>query len=181
MAFMIRYTSGYICAPSVPERLASLDLPQMVAQNTDPNRTAYAISVDAYGPGITTGISAHNRAYTCQMLASPTATAASFRRPGHVLPLQARDGGVRARSGHTEAAVDLCRLAGKAPVAALCELVKDGEPAHDEAELYGGGMMRRDDCLEFARKWRLKVCTIEDLKQYIVEKEGDLKINGTYY
>lgn len=181
MAFMIRYTSGYICAPSTPEHLESLELPQMVAVNTDPNRTAYAVSVDAYGPGVTTGISAHNRAYTCRMLASPSATAALFRRPGHILPLQAREGGVRTRSGHTEAAVDLCRLAGKAPVAALCELVKDGEPAYGEAELHGGGMMRRDDCLEFARKWRLRICTIEDLKQHIIEKDGKLTVNGTYY
>ena len=178
---MIRYTSGYICAASTSEHLTALDLPQMVVNNTDPNRTAYTVSVDAYGPGITTGISAHNRAFTCRTLASPSATAASFRRPGHVLPLRARKGGVRTRSGHTEAAVDLCRLAGKAPVAALCELIKDGEPAEDKAELHGGGMMRRDDCIDFARRWGLKACTIDDLKRYLDGEEEKLAMNGTEF
>ena len=178
MAFMIRFTSGYICAACTSEHLESLDLPQMVTNNTDPNRTAYTISVDAYGPDITTGISAHNRALTCRTLASPSATTASFRRPGHVLPLKARQGGVRTRPGHTEAAIEFCRLAGKTQVAALCELIIDGEASHDKAELHGGGMMRRDECLEFARRWGLKACTIDDLKRYLDVEEGKLVVNG---
>ena len=181
MAFMIRYTSGFICAPATSERLSSLGLPQMVRTSTDPNKTAYTISVDAYGPDVTTGISAHNRAYTCRTLASQSATAISFRRPGHILPLKARNGGVRERFGHTEAAVDLCKLTGKVQVAALCEMIKDGDPVPGKAELRGGGMMRRDDCLQFGRRWGLKVCTIEDLVAYLHKKEGKLAFDGVPY
>ncbi|KAF2456783.1 DHBP synthase RibB-like alpha/beta domain-containing protein [Lineolata rhizophorae] len=181
MAFMIRYTSGYICAPVPASRASALDLPQMVLNNKDPNRTAYTVTIDARGPSVTTGISAHDRALTCRMLADPNARPESFRRPGHVLPLQARAGGVRVRRGHTEAAVDLCRLAGKQPASVICEMIVDGEAVLGRTELSGGRMMRRDDCLAFGQKWGLKVCTIEDLASYVEKTEGKLEIEGSDY
>lgn len=170
MAFMVRHTSGLICAPITSGLAAELELPQMVLDNEDPNRTAYTISIDSTDDTVTTGISAHDRALTCRTLASSKATIASFRRPGHVFPLRARDGGVLQRTGHTEAAVEFCRLAGKAKVGVICEMVEDGEPVPGQAVMREPGMMRRDACLEFGRKWGLKVCTIEDLVEY-VEKE----------
>ncbi|KAF2261976.1 riboflavin biosynthesis protein ribAB [Lojkania enalia] len=180
-SFLIRYTSGYICAPLPVSRAAALHLPQMVADNADPNRTAYAVSIDAADPSVSTGISAQDRSLTCRLLADPTAKAANFRRPGHILPLQAREGGVRVRRGHTEAAVDLCKLAGKPPVGVICELITDGEEVPGKPERIGGGMMRRDECLAFGRKWGIKVCTIEDLVTYIEENEGRLGIEGADY
>lgn len=152
-----------------------LGLPQMVNANTDPNRTAYTISIDAWDPSVTTGISAYDRALTCRTLASPDVKESSFRRPGHILPLRARDGGVQERKGHTEAAVSFCRLAGKEPVGVICELVEDGDEVEGKAERIGGGMMRRDACLKFGKKWGLKVCTIEDLVEYV---EGKREVNG---
>jgi 3,4-dihydroxy 2-butanone 4-phosphate synthase len=148
----------------------------MVADNADPNQTAYAVSIDAVHDTVSTGISAHDRSLTCRMLADPAAKPGNFRRPGHVLPLQARDGGVRVRRGHTEAAVDLCRLAGKQPVGVICELITDGEVVEGKPELVGGGMMRRDDCLAFGKQWGIRVCTIEDLVAYIEENEDVLKM-----
>lgn len=181
MAFMIRYTSGLICAPIPPTLTQHLDLPQMVTSNEDPNRTAYTISIDANSPETTTGISAHDRALTCRTLASKTASRESFRRPGHVFPLRAREGGVRERTGHTEAAVEFCRLAGKSPVGVICEMVEDGEEITGQALMREPGMMRRDGCLAFGRKWGLKVCTIEDLVAYVERTEGKLvkHVNGT--
>ncbi|KAL8971536.1 MAG: hypothetical protein Q9197_003219 [Variospora fuerteventurae] len=156
MAFMVRHSSGLICAP-IPTSLAQrLSLPQMVHANADPNRTAYTVSIDASEPSVTTGISAHDRALTCRTLAWSNASEFAFRRPGHVFPLQAREGGIRERKGHTEAAVSFCRLAGKAPVGVICELVEDGEEVEGRAERIGGGMMRRDACLKFGRRWGLK-------------------------
>ncbi|KAF2471868.1 3,4-dihydroxy-2-butanone 4-phosphate synthase [Lindgomyces ingoldianus] len=180
-SFMIRYTSGYICAPLSVSRAAALHLPQMVADNEDRNRTAYAVSIDAVHDSVTTGISAQDRSLTCRTLADPTAKAGHFRRPGHVLPLQAREGGVRVRRGHTEAAVDICRLAGKPPVGVICELITDGEAVDGKTELIGGGMMRRDECLAFGKKWGIKVCTIADLVTYMEENEGKLGIEGSDY
>ncbi|KAF1950903.1 3,4-dihydroxy-2-butanone 4-phosphate synthase [Byssothecium circinans] len=180
-SFMIRYSSGYICAPLPASRAAALHLPQMVADNADPNQTAYAISIDAVDPSVSTGISAHDRSLTCRMLADPKAGADKFRRPGHVLPLQAREGGVRVRRGHTEAAVDLCRLAGKGEVAVICELITDGDEVEGRPERRGGGMMRRDECLAFGRRWGIRVCTIEDLVKYIEENEGKLGVEGKDY
>jgi len=177
MAFMVRHTSGLICAPLTAQRAAEMELPQMVADNEDPNRTAYTISIDATHESVTTGISAHDRALTCRTLASGKASPASFRRPGHVFPLRARDGGVLERTGHTEAAVEFCRLAGKAKVGVICEMVEDGEPVPGQAVMREPGMMRRDACLEFGKKWGLKVCTIEDLVEY-VEKEKEKVSNG---
>jgi 3,4-dihydroxy 2-butanone 4-phosphate synthase len=171
MAFMIRHTSGLICTP-VTSRLASaFSLPQMVTNNEDPNRTAYTISIDSNDPSITTGISAHDRALTCRTLADPKATPASFRRPGHVFPLQAKEGGVLERIGHTEAAVEFCRLAGKAEAGAICEMVEDGVEVSGRAERIDPGMMRRDACLKFGRRWGLKCCTIEDLVTYVKQEK----------
>ncbi|KAL8834663.1 MAG: hypothetical protein Q9176_007348 [Flavoplaca citrina] len=175
MAFMVRHSSGLICAPLTSSHAISLHLPQMVTANADPNRTAYTVSIDASAPSITTGISAHDRALTCRTLAAPNVNAASFRRPGHVFPLKARDGGIKERQGHTEAAVEFCRLAGKPQVGVICELVDDGEEVEGTAERRGGGMMRRDACLKFGRKWGLKVCTIEDLMEYL---EVETPVNG---
>ncbi len=151
MAWTIRHSSGYVCAPMTDELADRLDLPLMVRENADRLRTAYTITVDA-AEGVTTGISAADRAHTVRLLSSPTATAASFIRPGHVVPLRARDGGVLARRGHTEAAVDLCRLAGLEPVGAIAELT------HDD-----GTMMRLPAVLDLGAEHDLPVITIEQL------------------
>ncbi|KAG0648623.1 3,4-dihydroxy-2-butanone 4-phosphate synthase [Hyphodiscus hymeniophilus] len=181
MAFMVRYTSGLICTPMPPALTKHFDLPQMVTSNEDPNRTAYTLSVDANLPETTTGISAHDRALTCRTLASPTSTKEHLRRPGHVFPLRAREGGVRERVGHTEAAVEFCRLAGKPQVGVICEMVEDGQEVAGQALMSEPGMMRRDGCLAFGKKWGLKVCTIEDLVAYVEKTEGKLvkQVNGT--
>lgn len=151
MAWTIRHTSGYICAP-MPAVLADhLGLPLMVTDNRDPLRTAYTVTVDA-AVGVTTGISAADRAHTIRLLAQEGSTASDLRRPGHVVPLRARDGGVLVRGGHTEAAVDLCRLAGLAPVGAIGELV------HDD-----GSMMRMPAVLELGAERGLPVITIAAL------------------
>ena len=174
-AFMIRHTSGYICAPILPALAAKLELPQMVGHNLDPNRTAYTITIDAM-EGVTTGISAQDRSLTCRKLADPEARKETFRRPGHVVPLQAREGGVRTRAGHTEAAIEFCRLAGKQPVGAIAELVEDGEDVEGQAEQAGDfGMMRRDGCLAFAKKFGLRAVTIEDLIRYLDGVKGKSK------
>jgi 3,4-dihydroxy 2-butanone 4-phosphate synthase len=182
MAFMVRYTSGLICTPILPGLAQKLELPQMVSDNEDPNRTAYTISIDTNSPETTTGISAHDRALTCRTLASKTSTKESFRRPGHIFPLRAREGGVRERTGHTEAAVEFCRLAGKPQVGVICEMVEDGEVIVGQTSMREPGMMRRDGCLAFGKKWGLKVCTIEDLVTYVEKTEGKLVkhvANGT--
>ncbi|GKZ25384.1 3,4-dihydroxy 2-butanone 4-phosphate synthase [Aspergillus brasiliensis] len=179
MAFLVRHTSGLICAPVTPEIATRLALPQMVTENADPKGTAYTVSVDAADPSITTGISAQDRALACRILGSPTSTAADLRRPGHVIPLQARPGGVRERTGHTEAAVEFCRLAGKTQAGVIAELVEDGEVVQGVPEIGGNnGMMRRDGCLRFGKKWGIKVCTIEDLVEYVERVEGPLAAAG---
>ncbi|KAK5787940.1 hypothetical protein VI817_010436 [Penicillium citrinum] len=148
----------------------------MVTENTDPKGTAYTITIDSSDDSVTTGISAHDRALTCRTLASPDAQIDSFRRPGHIIPLQARAGGVRERKGHTEAAVDFCKLAGKAPAGVIAELVDDGETVEGVAEIGGNnGMMRRDGCLRFGKRWGIKVCTIEDMVEYLERTEGSGK------
>ncbi|KAK3384549.1 DHBP synthase RibB-like alpha/beta domain-containing protein [Lasiosphaeria ovina] len=179
MAFMVRHSSGLICAPVLPERTAELQLPQMVEHNEDPRTTAYTVSVDAADGSVTTGISAHDRALACRALADARSTPASFRRPGHVFPLRAKPGGVRQRPGHTEAAVDLCRLAGRRPAAAICELVEDGAEVPGQALRAEPGMMRGEACVAFARRWGLRVCTIKDLVQYLEKTEGKLVVNGS--
>ncbi|KAF9366437.1 hypothetical protein BGX34_002712 [Mortierella sp. NVP85] len=155
MAFLIRHSSGYVCVPTAPSRLEELNLPLMVPDNQELMKTAYTISVD-YAHGTTTGISAHDRALTARSLADPTKTAKDFNRPGHILPLRYTKGGVLRRTGHTEASVDLCKLAGLQPVAVICELVNDRD----------GSMARRDDCMKFALEHNIKLVTIADLVKY---------------
>ena len=181
MAFMIKYTSGIICTPLSPSICDSLDLPQMIplGANSDPNRTAYTVSVDSNDESVTTGISAHDRALTCRELARKGVRPGDFRRPGHVFPLRARNGGVRARQGHTEAAVEFCRLAGIREVGVISEIVEPGSEVEGTAEVQGGdNMMRRDGCLAFARKYGLKICTVEALKEHVERTEGRLQVNG---
>jgi 3,4-dihydroxy 2-butanone 4-phosphate synthase/GTP cyclohydrolase II len=151
LAWTIRHTSGYLCAPVTTDVADRLGLPLMVEQNRDPLRTAYTVTVDA-AAGVTTGISAADRATTIRLLADPDATPESFVRPGHVIPLRAKVGGVLERPGHTEAAVDLCRLAGLAPVAAIGELVNDD-----------GTMMRLPDVQAMGAVHNLPVITIAEL------------------
>jgi 3,4-dihydroxy 2-butanone 4-phosphate synthase / GTP cyclohydrolase II len=151
LAWTIRHTSGYICAPVTAEVADRLDLPLMVRDNRDPLRTAYTVTVDA-ASGVTTGISAADRAHTIRTLAAATSTSDDLIRPGHVVPLRARAGGVLSRAGHTEATVDLCRLAGLAPVGAIGELVADD-----------GTMLRTADVLALGTAQDLPVITIADL------------------
>jgi 3,4-dihydroxy 2-butanone 4-phosphate synthase len=176
---MVRHSSGLICAPLLPQRTEALNLPQMVDRSEDVRGTAYTLSVDAADELVSTGISAHDRALTCRVLADPASTPASIRRPGHVFPLRARPGGVRQRRGHTEAAIDFCKLAGKQPAAVICELVDDGEEVAGQAIRAETGMLRGEQCIAFARKWGLKVCTIADLVTYLEKTEGKLTMNGS--
>ena len=155
LAWMVHRTSGYLCAPMPEEWADRLDLPPMVARNEDMRGTAYTVSVDA-ADGITTGISASDRSRTLNVLADPDATSASVIRPGHILPLRARPGGVRERAGHTEAAVDLMRLAGLSPVAVIGEVIADD-----------GEMMRLPELLELGRESNVPVITIEELAAHL--------------
>ncbi|KAI0628202.1 3,4-dihydroxy-2-butanone 4-phosphate synthase [Trametes polyzona] len=161
MAWLIKHSSGYICIALPGERLEQLQIPMMVPENEDRHRTAYTVTVD-YKHGTTTGISAHDRALTARALASPLSTAASFSRPGHMVPLRARPGGVLARRGHTESALDLCRIAGLPEAGILCELVEDNEE---------GSMMRRDECRRFADRWGIKMISVEMLARWREEHE----------
>ncbi|MCH1614478.1 MAG: bifunctional 3,4-dihydroxy-2-butanone-4-phosphate synthase/GTP cyclohydrolase II [Acidimicrobiales bacterium] len=154
IAFFVRYTSGVLCAPLIGERLDELALPLMVSVNTEPMRTAYTITVDA-AEGTTTGISAADRAKTLNLLASKTSEPHEFVRPGHVLPLRYRPGGVLKRAGHTEAAVDLARLAGCEPAGVLAEVVNDD-----------GTMSRMPELIEFCREHDLLLISIADLIRY---------------
>jgi 3,4-dihydroxy 2-butanone 4-phosphate synthase len=129
----------------------------MVERNTELMRTAYTVSCD-YAHGTSTGISAHDRALTCRKLADPTVKPEDFMRPGHILPLRSVPGGTFERFGHTEAAVDLCKLAGVFPASCIGELLKDGDEQ--------GGMARRDDCFAFAKKFGIKMITIKDIIAY---------------
>lgn len=145
----------------LPERLKELDIPLMTTNNTDPKGTAFCISVDAHPKyGTTTGISAFDRAMTIKLAVSPDAKPDDFVKPGHVFPLMARKGGVLERTGHTEASVDLARLAGLYPAGVICEIMKDD-----------GTMARLDDLFQFAKKHNLKIITIADLVKYRLSKE----------
>jgi 3,4-dihydroxy 2-butanone 4-phosphate synthase/GTP cyclohydrolase II len=154
LAFMVRYTSGYICAPLTEADADRLELPPMYHTNQDRRGTAYAVTVDARD-GIDTGISAADRAHTIRMLASPETRAADLARPGHVVPLRAKPGGVLRRAGHTEAAVDLAAMAGLRPAAVLCELVNDD-----------GTMQRLPDLERFCAEHDLVLVSIADLIAY---------------
>jgi len=156
MAWMIKHTSGYICISLSDERVSDLDIPMMVPDNQERHRTAYTVTVDCK-EGTTTGISAHDRALTARSLVSPSVSPSDFTRPGHLVPLRARPGGVLERKGHTEAGLDLCKIAGHPEGGLLCELVNDD---------LQGSMARRDDCREFADRWGLKMISVEMIAEW---------------
>jgi 3,4-dihydroxy 2-butanone 4-phosphate synthase/GTP cyclohydrolase II len=151
---MARFGRGLICAPTTSERLEQLGIGRMVRENRESFRTDFQVSVDA-AHGVTTGISAADRAKTIQIMASPTAVPEDLVQPGHVFPLRARPGGVLQRAGHTEAAVDLATLAHCRPIGVLCEILNDD-----------GTMARLPQLKKFAKKHRLKICSIADLIQF---------------
>ncbi|MGW3552884.1 bifunctional 3,4-dihydroxy-2-butanone-4-phosphate synthase/GTP cyclohydrolase II [Streptomyces griseoincarnatus] len=179
VAFMMTECRGMICAPMTGEELDRLRIPQMVEQNTESMRTAFTVTVDASAAhGVTTGISASDRATTLQLLASGASAPDDFVRPGHIFPLRARAGGVLERDGHTEAAVDLARLAGLRPAGAIVEIA--GED---------GRMLRLPELVPFARKHGLSIISIEDLIAYrrgsepTVRREAEVRLptaHGTF-
>ncbi len=172
VAFMIRHTSGILCAPLFEEHAARLHLDPMVARNDAPMSTAFTVSID-YKHGLTTGISAEERAATVQALTNSNVSAEDFVRPGHIFPLVARQGGVLVRSGHTEAGTDLSVLAGLPPVSLLAELVNDD-----------GTVQRLPQLLEFAAQYNLKIITIADLIAYrqtreqLVERTNEFEVKS---
>ncbi len=159
VGFIVRWTSGVLCVPLTGADCDRLALPPMHHTNEDRKQTAYTVSVDARD-GVTTGISAAERARTIRLLADPKAKAEDLTRPGHVFPLRAKEGGVLRRPGHTEAAVDLARLAGLRPAAAICELVNDD-----------GSMRRLPELVEFAAEHGLTLISIADLIAYRMRTE----------
>ena len=161
IAWMVRHSSGFICAPMTNEIADALALPPMVSVNEDPRGTAYTVSVDAANR-LSTGISASDRAHTLRVLADPLSMPSSLHRPGHILPLRAVDGGVRERDGHTEASVDLMKLAGLRPVAAISEIVHDS-----------GEMMRLPELIEFGAREGVLVITILELMRWLEENRCD--------
>jgi 3,4-dihydroxy 2-butanone 4-phosphate synthase/GTP cyclohydrolase II len=167
LAFIVRYSTGVICAPLTDERCEELRLPLMVEQNTESQRTAYTVTVDVI-EGTSTGISAADRAATVRAIANPDVSFKAFARPGHIFPLRARQGGVLKRAGHTEAAVDLARLAGCQPVGVICEI------QHDD-----GTMMRLDSLKKFCKEHGLLLSSIAQLIEYrrhherLVERMGE--------
>lgn len=155
IAFMMNHARGLICVAMPGERLDALDIPLMVSRNTESLKTAFTVSVD-YIPGTTTGISAADRAKTVRALVSEESRPEDFARPGHIFPLRANPQGVLGRTGHTEAAVDLCRLAGKYPCGTICEVANDD-----------GTMARLPQLEVFAERHGLLVVTIKDLVAYL--------------
>lgn len=151
--FMAKYGRGLICMPMSGDRLKDLDIPQMVEHNTDNHQTAFTVSIDS--AETTTGISAHERAFTIQKVLDPSVKATDFRKPGHIFPLEAREGGVLKRAGHTEAAVDLAKLAGLYSAGVICEIMNED-----------GTMARVPELMEFVKKHGLKIITIADLIAY---------------
>ncbi len=163
VAFMIRHGSGIICVPMEEDQLARLELPQMVASNSESHRTAFTVSVDARA-GTTTGVSSSDRTATIHALADIRSKAHDFARPGHIFPLRSRRGGVLVRTGHTEAAADLCRLAGLQPVGVICEVMNDD-----------GTMARRPQLEAFAKRHDVKIGTIADLIRYRLRNERSVE------
>ena len=160
--FMAKYAKGLICTPMEGERLDALNIPQMVANNTDHHETAFTVSVDAYDTE--TGISAYERCQTVKRLIDPQAKPSDFRRPGHVFPLRAVPGGVLRRAGHTEATTDLARLAGLYPAGLCCEIMEDD-----------GHMMRTPQLMEFAARHNLRILTVQALIEYRKRTETFIK------
>ncbi len=159
VVFFLKHTGGVICVPMTEERLNQLNIPQMVQNNTDPNRTAFTVSVD-YKIGTTTGISAQDRAKTIRALAHPQTCLSDFTRPGHVFPLQYKKGGVLKRAGHTEASIDLLELAGMSPVAAISEIVNPD-----------GTMTRTQDLKSFSETHNIPLLSVADIIRYRREHE----------
>jgi len=159
--FMATHGRGLICAPILEKRAEELDLQMMVGKNTDPHQTQFTVSVDLIGQGCTTGISAKDRSKTIKALTDPNTKAEDLGRPGHIFPLKARNGGVLRRTGHTEATVDLARLAGLEPAGVIVEIMNED-----------GTMARLPQLLEIAKKHDLKIISIEDLVAYRMEKES---------
>lgn len=168
MAFIVRHTSGIVCTPMPREEAKRFNLTAMVAENDAPHSTAFTVSVD-YKHGTSTGISADDRTLTVRNLANPNAGAADFVRPGHIFPLVAREGGVLMRSGHTEAAVDLCKLAGLPPIGVICELVNDD-----------GTVKRGPQVSGFADEHGLKQVSVADLIAYRQRKETLIELVDTF-
>lgn len=167
--FMATHGRGLICAPLPDDRCDALGLAPMVQQNTDPHETAFTVSVDLRGHGVTTGISALDRAKTVQALVHPASLPGDFQRPGHVFPLRARPGGVLRRAGHTEAAIDLARLAGKQPAGVIVEIMNED-----------GSMARLPELIEMSKKWGLKLISIEQLIAYRLDRESLIRVHRTF-
>lgn len=162
--FMLKNARGLLCAPITISRSQELDLPHQVQDNTSLLGTPFTVTIDKI-EGCTTGVSAHDRAATIKALADPASTPQTFGRPGHINPLYAQDNGVLRRSGHTEAAIDLCKLSGLYPVGALMEIMNDD-----------GTMARMPQLMEFAQKHQLKIITIKDMIAYRLKKESLIEV-----
>lgn len=162
--FMLKHARGVLCAPITLSRCEELDLPHQVMDNTSMLGTPFTVTVDKL-EGCTTGVSAHDRAATILALADPTSTSQTFGRPGHINPLYAQDNGVLRRCGHTEATVDLCRLAGLYPAGALMEIMNED-----------GSMARMPELQKLATEWGIKIITIADLIAYRLEKESIIEV-----
>ena len=171
--FMVTHGRGLLCMPLAAERLDELDLPPMVTNNTDPHGTAFTVSVDHRET--TTGISAFERAFTVKAILDPVTTADDLRRPGHIFPLRAKEGGVLRRAGHTEASVDLAKLAGLFPAGVICEIMRED-----------GKMARVDDLMKFCSLHGLMIITVADLIQYrrrtekLIRKVDEAKLPTRY-
>jgi 3,4-dihydroxy 2-butanone 4-phosphate synthase/GTP cyclohydrolase II len=162
--FMLKHARGVLCAPITLSRAAELDLPHQVQDNTSVLGTPFTVTVDKL-EGCTTGVSAHDRAETIKALADPSSTPQTFGRPGHINPLYAQDNGVLRRSGHTEAAIDLCKLAGLYPVGALMEIMNDD-----------GTMARMPDLQKYAKEWDIKIISIKDIIAYRLQRETSIEV-----
>jgi 3,4-dihydroxy 2-butanone 4-phosphate synthase/GTP cyclohydrolase II len=167
--FMLKNARGVLCVPITISRCEELDLPHQVSENTSVLGTPFTITVDKL-EGCTTGVSAHDRAETIKALADPKATPKTFGRPGHINPLYAQDNGVLRRSGHTEAAVDLCRLSGLRPAGVLMEVMNED-----------GTMARMPELQEMAKKWDMKIITIKDLIAYRLKKESIIEVGDEVF
>ena len=173
--FMAKYGRGLICAPLTEKRCKELDLKTMVGNNTDPMETAFTVSVDLRGQGVTTGISASDRAKTIQALVNEDTKPHDLARPGHIFPLIAKEGGVLRRTGHTEAAIDFARLAGFKPAGVICEIMNED-----------GTMSRLPELVEVAKKFDLKLVSIEDLVAYrmehdsLIQKKEDFEVQTRF-
>uniref|UniRef100_UPI0040496F55 3,4-dihydroxy-2-butanone-4-phosphate synthase n=1 Tax=Flavobacterium sp. TaxID=239 RepID=UPI0040496F55 len=173
--FMAKHGRGLICAPLTEKRCKELDLRTMVGNNTDPMETAFTVSVDLRGQGVTTGISAADRSKTIQALVNETTKPHDLARPGHIFPLIAKEGGVLRRTGHTEAAIDFARLAGFNPAGVICEIMNED-----------GTMSRLPELVEVAQKFNMKLVSIEDLVAYrmehdsLIQKKEDFEVQTRF-